>query len=68
MNKTKSHKLIVGCDPDSEKSGIAVYHNDKLIELTCMTLIEIHKYFTVENGSEKAGYDKIELHIEKSKR
>jgi hypothetical protein len=64
MTKTKNHTLIIGCDPDSEKSGIAVYYNDKLVELNCMTLIEIHKYFTVENGSKKAGYDKIELHIE----
>tara|TARA_R100000951_G_C2511034_1_gene140437 strand:- start:3 stop:449 length:447 start_codon:yes stop_codon:yes gene_type:complete len=53
-------KIIIGCDPDSKASGIAVYKNGKLDKLECMPLIEIMHLF-----KDLAMYDpKAELHIE----
>lgn len=52
-------KIIIACDPDSEKSGWAVVKNGELITLTCKSLVEIFEYF---NGCKN--HDKIELHIE----
>lgn len=52
------NKIIIGCDPDSNKSGWAVYKDGKLICVTCKTLIEVFEYF---NGAPKC---EIELHIE----
>lgn len=52
-------KLIIGCDPDSDKSGWAVVKNGKLITVTCKSLVEIFEYF---NGCKN--HEKIELHIE----
>ena len=54
-----SNKIIIGCDPDSDKSGLAVVKSGKLITLTCKSLVEIFEYF---NGCKN--HDKIELHIE----
>lgn len=56
------NKLIIGCDPDSDKSGWAVVKNGELITLTCKSLVEIFEYF---NGCKN--HDKIELHIENVK-
>ena len=53
------NELIIGCDPDSDKSGWAVVKNGKLITVTCKSLVEIFEYF---NGCKN--HDKIELHIE----
>lgn len=55
-------KLIYGCDPDSKASGIAVYLRDRLVELECMTLVEIYKHFEIETRHSE--YDEVELHIE----
>lgn len=52
-------KIIIGCDPDSDKSGWAVVKNSKLITVTCKSLVEIFEYF---NGCKN--HEKIELHIE----
>lgn len=52
-------KIIIGCDPDSDKSGWAVVKSGKLITVTCKSLVEIFEYF---NGCKN--HDKIELHIE----
>lgn len=53
------NKLIIACDPDSDKSGWAVVKNGELIALTCKSLFEIFEYF---NGCKN--HYKIELHIE----
>lgn len=38
-------KIIFGCDPDSEKSGMAVYQDGELILLKSMPLVEIYALF-----------------------
>lgn len=54
------NKIIIGCDPDSQASGIAFYANGKLERLKCMSLIEIYKLF----DSNKFNCNFTELHIE----
>ena len=59
-------KIVVGCDPDSEKSGIAVYFGDKLMRLESMTLMEVSCLlkglpYPYDNHFEEV---KVELHIE----
>lgn len=51
-------KVIIGCDPDSNKSGWAVFRNGKLLHVTCKSMVEIFEYFS---GARKLD---IELHIE----
>lgn len=34
-------QIIIGCDPDSQANGIAIYRNGKLEKLACMTSVEI---------------------------
>ncbi|YP_010660096.1 Holliday junction resolvase [Pseudoalteromonas phage HS1] len=34
-------KIIIGCDPDSHKSGMSFYIGGKLLRLECMTLVSI---------------------------
>ena len=51
-------KTIIGCDPDSSKSGFAFMRNGKIIELKCMTLIEFYAYLRVVDPR------LTELHIE----
>jgi len=55
-------KIIIGCDPDSDKSGIAIYEDGELFHLKSMTLIEI--YQSLENEMNVRNPDSIELHIE----
>lgn len=55
-------KIIIGCDPDSSKSGMAFYLDNTLCKLECMTLINI--YFKFESLSQQWSDKEIELHIE----
>jgi len=34
--------IVVGVDPDSKAHGIAIYENEKLTELQCMTIFDIY--------------------------
>ena len=59
-------KVIIGCDPDSDKSGIAIYVDDKLMCLESMALMDIScllKGLPIPfvNPFEEV---KLELHIE----
>lgn len=56
------NKLIIGCDPDSEKSGFAFYVNDQLERLECLSLIDF--YVDMRNLEMQFGSGNIELHIE----
>ena len=57
-------KIIIGCDPDSDKSGVAVYKDGELIECKSMSLVNIYWMMYIESKPCKAlGLD-IELHIE----
>lgn len=55
-------KVIIGCDPDSNKSGLAFYVNNELCRLECMMLIDI--YIEFESISQQWADNEIELHIE----
>ena len=57
-------KIIIGCDPDSNKSGFAKYQDGNLISVECLTLFDVFTWFKGESVSCKyLGFD-IELHIE----
>lgn len=55
-------KVIIGCDPDSSKSGIATYTNGSLSSLECLSLIDI--YFHFDDLCIRFEPSEIELHIE----
>jgi hypothetical protein len=55
-----SNKLIIACDPDSNKSGFAFVVNGELVGLECLSLIDVF----VEFESLSNQFDKIELHTE----
>ena len=55
-------KAIIGVDPDSNKSGFALFIDGKLTELDCLPLMGF--YFSLDNLCEKYGESNIELHIE----
>jgi len=55
------NKMIIGVDPDSSKSGFAVYYNGELVQLTCYSLIDIYRYIKCEATDTD---QEIELHIE----
>lgn len=59
------NKIIIGCDPDSSKSGFALFIDGKLTELDCLPLMGF--YFSLDNLCEKYGESNIELHIENLK-
>jgi len=53
-------KIIIGCDPDSDKSGFAFYVNGNLERLICLSLIN----FNIEIESLVKHRHLVELHIE----
>ena len=54
--------MIIGCDPDVDGKGYAIYEDGKLKDLRSFTLIELYQYLDIEDI---LGFiDKIELHIE----
>lgn len=55
-------KVILGVDPDSNKSGFALFIDGKLTELGCLPLMGF--YFSLDGMCEKYGESNIELHIE----
>ncbi len=40
------NKIIIGIDPDSKAHGVSIYDDGKLVELHCITLIDIMKIFS----------------------
>ena len=53
--------IILGIDPDSNKSGVAVYSSGVLIKLECMTLMKFHNFL---NENTRIFAEPPELHIE----
>lgn len=53
-------KVIIGCDPDSNKSGFATYFDGKLVGLKSSDLLNALDLFLELNSK----YQNIELHIE----
>lgn len=50
--------IILGVDPDSKAHGVAVYADGELVDLRCMTLIELMNY-TDWDGSEVAHIENV---------
>ena len=44
-------KIVIGIDPDSKAHGVSVYADGELVDLRCMTLIDLMNY-TNWDGSE----------------
>lgn len=55
-------KLVIGCDPDSNKSGFAVYVDGALVRLGCYSLIDFYKF--LDSDCADVEYKNTELHIE----
>jgi hypothetical protein len=54
------NKLIIGCDPDVDGKGFAIYEDGVLVGLEALSLIQLHRFFEfVECPS-----GNTELHIE----
>lgn len=56
-------KVIIGCDPDSNKNGFAIYRNGVLCELLNLNSIQFYLWL-VENEKQSIKNKSIELHIE----
>lgn len=54
--------IIIGIDPDSEKSGVATHIDGFFIELECKSIIDIYQYF--ESLCNHSEYPNIQVHIE----
>jgi hypothetical protein len=51
-------KIVIGIDPDSKAHGVAVYADGELVDLRCMTLIELLNY-TDWDGSEVVNIENV---------
>ena len=58
-------KIIIGCDPDSNKSGFAFVVNGEFLRIECLSLISF--YIELDSLCDQIGADHIELHIENVK-
>jgi len=56
------NKIIIGCDPDSSKSGMSFFVNGELARLECLSLVSI--FIEFESISKQWSDKDIELHIE----
>ena len=56
-------KVIIGCDPDSSKYGIAIYRKGVLTELLNLNIIELYIHIT-----QFMKQDDIHIHLEDVKR
>lgn len=54
------NKLIIGCDPDSDKNGFAFYKEGKLTHLSSKDIVNTYKLFERLSLSDK----EVVLHIE----
>ena len=44
-------KIIIGIDPDLDKSGVAIYRPDQSLELHCLTFPEVLSLFDEQAGN-----------------
>lgn len=51
-NKKKNPKMLIGIDPDVEKSGVA-FKNGKLIELSNLTFFQLFDFLTFQKQQEE---------------
>ena len=56
------NKLIIGCDPDVDGKGFAIYEDGVLVDLCTFCLIELHCW--IDNHLIMNDQLNIELHIE----
>ena len=59
------NKIIIGCDPDSSKSGWAIFDNSDLLDVSCKSIVEIYQF--LENEMQRNTPGVYELHIENVK-
>jgi hypothetical protein len=55
-------KIILGCDPDVDGKGFAIYERDKLVNLLKLSNIELLEFFKMQDTV--GNIHNIELHIE----
>jgi hypothetical protein len=55
-------KIILGCDPDVDGKGFAIYERDKLLNLLKLSNIELLEFFKMQDTV--GNIHNIELHIE----
>mgnify|MGYP003650936794 CR=1 FL=1 len=58
------NKIIIGIDPDTKAHGVAMYLDNKLTVLKCMTLMELHNFLTCDSNFE---IDRVVVHMENVK-
>ena len=56
------NKIIIGCDPDVDGKGFAIFEDGNLVQLLSLSLIELYQYFHFEDVNNNL--HKFELHIE----
>ena len=56
------YMIIIGIDPDTKASGLAVYIKGNLHQLSSMPLIDIYDWLDI--NTPRKGYSDIEIHIE----
>ena len=62
LEAIRMSKIIIGVDPDSKAHGIAIYHDGILIELACMTLMDVNRL--LQDSIPKHKNSVWEAHIE----
>lgn len=66
MNVNKNErKIIVGIDPDSKKSGVAlIYMPERKISVSKMDFLEIMDLFQTLQNAAQGGYDRVRVIVE----
>lgn len=59
-------KVVIGCDPDSDKMGFAVYRNGVLCELLNLNGIQFYKWL-IDNEKQSIKNKSIDIHMENPK-
>lgn len=57
-------KYVIGIDPDSNKHGVAIYENKKLIALESLSLMSVMSFLQSLHDNEGSLLDLVEVHIE----
>lgn len=57
-------KYVIGIDPDSNKHGVAIYENKKLIALESLSLMSVMSFLQSLHDNEGPLLDLVEIHIE----
>lgn len=62
MKIRKSEAIFtIGCDPDAEKHGFALFEGEKLVSLNCFTLLDMQRFLISFFGND---FSSLEFHLE----